>query len=80
MLSIYGLESQEHKELRPVTCPRCGELNPRRPTYASGVDPLTIEAAMRAEEEKAREVEELKMELAELKELVRHLIERDFPH
>jgi len=75
LLSIYGLESQEHRELqlRPVTCPRCGELNPREAESCMRCGAiLKPEAALKAQDEYMelkKAIEELRREIMRLRSM-----------
>jgi len=75
LLNLYGLETGENQqlELRPVTCPRCGELNAREADvcFRCGAI-LKPEAALKAQDEYMelrKAIEELRREIMRLRSI-----------
>ena len=75
LLSMYGLEAEgaHRPQLTPVTCPRCGELNPREADACVRCGAiLKPEAALKAQDEYMelrKAIEELRREIMRLRSM-----------
>jgi len=78
ILAHYGLKEKEQKkeetELKPLRCPRCGELNPATGKYCYKCSAaLSLDVALRIEKEKEDKIEVLTMEQADMKRTITNL-------
>lgn len=81
ILTLYGLEEEVKREprLKPVICPRCGATNEKNALICHRCGAfLSLEMAIKAEEERRREIAELRKGMEELKELVISLIRKGY--
>jgi hypothetical protein len=71
ILAHYGLREKKtlekaEKTLKPILCPRCSEVNPATGRFCFKCGSyLTLDEALKAEEEKKGELETLKREMAD---------------